>query len=426
VTHSFDRRAVGLVLLASTSLQLGVAIATTAFAEAGPLGATWIRSLVGAALLTAYIRPNFRSYTRTQVEAIVPYAIALAAMNVFVYLALDRAPLGVVSAILMLGPLTVAAWGQRQAFDLALVGVAASGALVLTLSRGVSGNIEALGLVFAVLGAVSFGAYIVLGKPVTKRVEGLGGLALALIIAAAIQTPLGLIFGEPGLWSLRVLGILAIAGVLSSLIPFAAEMTALRTLPIATFGLLLALEPAIAAIVGFLALGQDLSAAQVGGICLVVGAAAGSMGPRGWTRRFTKYDRDVMADPRVDALNSIPLFSGLSASDLATIAGVVEERDAETGGILTEQGEDGDEFYIVTEGSVEIQQDGRKIGAIGPGDHLGEIALIFGGPRTATAVVTEPCRLLVVGKDDFTAMLHAHPRIEDKILTTVMERMRYR
>ena len=297
--------------------------------------------------------------------------------------------------------------------------MAASGALVLTLSRGVSGNIETLGLVFAVLGAVSFGAYIVLGKPVTKRIEGLGGLALALIIAAAIQTPLGLTFGEPGLWSLSVLGVLAIAGVLSSLIPFAAEMTALRTLPIATFGLLLALEPAVAAIVGFLALGQELSAAQVAGICLVVGAAAGSMGPRGWTRRFTKYDRDVMADPRVEALTNVPLFAGLSAGDLATIADVVEERSAEAGGVLTEQGADGDEFYIVAEGSVEIRQDGHKIGAMGPGDHLGEIALIFGGPRTATAVVTEPSRLLVVGKDDFSAMLQAHPRIEDKILTTV-------
>jgi len=63
---------------------------------------------------------------------------------------------------------------------------------------------------------------------------------------------------------------------------------------------------------------------------------------------------------------------------------------------------------------------------MGPGDHLGEIALIFGGPRTATAVVTEQARLLVVGKDDFAAMLKTHPRIEDKILTTVMDRMRYR
>ncbi len=419
-------RPAALVLLSSTSLQVGLALAATAFDAAGPLGALAVRSVVGATLLWLYIRPDVRSFDRRQVQAIVLYAVALSCMTGFVYLAVARAPLGVVSAILMLGPLVIAAWGNRSPIDLALVALAGVGALVLSLAQGAGGSFDALGLAFALAGAVSFAAYIMAGKLVTQRVEGLKGLALALVMVAIIQTPLGIVLGKAGMWDPSVLGALALAGVLSTLIPFALEMTALRTLSMATFGLLLAFEPGVAALAGFVIRGDALSIQQIVGIALVITAAAGTLGPRGWTRNLGTYNRRLMTDPKVQALSRIPLFGGLSAAELTSIAEVASERQAIVGDILTEQGQTGDEFFIVADGSVAISQDGRELRRLGPGEYLGEIALVFGGIRTATAVVAEPSRLFVLGKDDFTSMLRRQPRIEDKILSTVSERMRYR
>ncbi len=419
-------RPAGLVLASSTSLQVGLAVAANAFDEAGPMGAVWIRSLVGAGLLALYIRPDLRVFTREQVIAVGAYAMALTGLTGFAYLAVAQAPLGVVSAILMLGPLGIAAWGHRAPLDLVFVGIATTGVLVLSLTGDVSGRVEPTGILFALAGAGSFALYIVFGKLVSQRVEGLSGLALALIIVALLQTPMGLILGRPGIWDPNVLVALAVAGVMSTLIPFALEMTALRTLSMATFGLLLAFEPAIAALAGAVIRADTLSVVQVAGIALVIAAGAGVLGPRGWMRRLGSYNRELMTDPKVQALSRVPLFGGLSARDLSAIADVAIERHAAPGEVLTEQGTAGDAFFVIADGAISITQDGRELRRLGPGDYLGEIALVFGGLRTATATVTTEANLFVLGVDAFNEMLKRQPRLEDKILTTVSERMRYR
>ena len=419
-------RPVALVLLSSTSLQVGLAIATTAFAAAGALGALWIRSLVGGLILAAYIRPDVRSLNRSQLVPITVYGVALTGVAGFVFLALEHAPLGIVSATVMVGPLAVAAWGQRGVLDLALIGLAAVGVGILSLAHCASGPVEPIGIAFALAAAGALAAYVVSGKVVSKRVPGLTGLAVALIIAAAIQTPIGLAFAKPGIWSPDVLAALVAAGVLATLIPFALESIALRTLSMATFGLLLAFEPGIAAVAGWAIRGQALTPLQLVGIALVIAAGAGTLGPRGWTRRIGRYNRELMADPKVQAFEKVPLFNGLSVRELAAIAGSANERLAEPGEVITRQGDAGDEFFIVADGEVEIRQDDREIRRLGPGDYLGEIALLFGGIRTATAIAASPSRLFVLGQAAFAAMLKSQPRIEDKILTTVSERMRYR
>jgi inner membrane transporter RhtA len=419
-------RSVALVLASSTSLQFGLAIAATTFAAAGPISAVWIRSVVGAVLLGLYIRPKFRAFSADQLVHTVAYGLALTAMTMFAYLAIAGAPLGVVSAILMLGPLGVAAWGNRSPFDLLLVGVAGAGALALTLANGLSGDVDVSGIAFAFAAAVAFAAYIIAGKRVSQRVKGLDGLALALIIAAVIQTPLGIAFARPGLVEPSVLVALAAAGIMATLIPFTLEAIALRTLSMATFGLLLAFEPAVAALAGIVIRGDALTAQQVAGIVLIILAAAGSIGPRGWMRRLGAYNQRLMADPKVQALARVPLFAGLSARELASIAATAQVRRAEVGEVLTREGDVGDEFFVIADGGVSITSNGRQLRRLGPGDYLGEIALVFGGTRTATATVDEPTDLFVVGKDSFLAMLKRQPRIEDKILTTVSERMRYR
>jgi inner membrane transporter RhtA len=415
-----------LVIASSTSFQLGTAIARTAFDEAGPLGTVWLRGVFGAGLLLLYVRPNLRAITRAKARAVLPYALSLVALIGCNYLAIANAPLGIVSAILMLGPLGVAAFGYRTWLDYLCVALALVGVTVLALAEGVSGPLSPLGLLLSLGGAASFAAYIVTGKRIGRETHGFEGLAIALIIATLIQTPFGLAFGLPGMWTPQVLLATAAAGLLATVIPFTFEITALRSLSAATFGFILAFEPAIAAVVGFVVLGQALVATQLVGIGIVIAAGALSAGPRGWTRRIGSYNRGVMSNPTVAALARVPLFAGLSARDLGTIASVAEERDVPAGAHLTDQGGEGHEFFIVAAGEVDVTIDGREVRRMGPGEFLGEIALVFGGPRTATAVATAPTHLYVLGEAAFSSMLKKQPRIEDKILTSVAERMRYR
>ena len=326
----------------------------------------------------------------------------------------------------MLGPLTIAAWGNRTPVDLALVGLAAVGALLLCLANGTQGPVNALGLGFAFAGAVALAAYIVAGKRVNSGGQGLSGLALALVITAALQTPFGLFLARDGLWDASVLATLALAGVLATLVPFTLEAVALRTLPMATFGLVLAFEPAVAALVGLVIRGDSLVAQQWVGIALIVVAAAGSLGPREWMHRMGRENSEIMADPTVAALARVPLFAGLTPRDLATLATATSTRCFDVGTVLTREGEEGDEFFVIEDGVVTISAHDLQLRTLGAGDYLGEIAILFGGTRTATAVATEPGTLLVLPKADFLGLLEANPLIEDKILATVSERMRYR
>src|SRR5262245_24989326 len=342
-------RPIALVLASTTSVQFGTAIATTAFVAAGPLGAVWVRGVIAAGVMFLWVRPNLREITPTQVRAVVPYAVALAVMMSSIYLALVDAPLGVVSAILMLGPLTVLALGSRDWLDIVCVAIATCGVAVLTLSQGVGGPISLVGIGWALVAAFAFGLYIHTGKGISKAFDGLQGVAIALPLVAILQTPLGILFAGPGLWEPATLAALGIAAVLATVLPLSLEITALRSLSMATFGLLLAFEPAFAVVAGFVIRGEALVPIQLIGIGLVILASIGSLGPRGWTRRIGAANRRLMADPAVTNLARVTLFDGLTAPDLAAIAKVVQFRSVPPGTTLTKQGEPGEEFYMIAD-----------------------------------------------------------------------------
>ena len=132
----------------------------------------------------------------------------------------------------------------------------------------------------------------------------------------------------------------------------------------------------------------------------------------------------IMADSIVAALGRVPLFSGLSTDDLTTLALVTSRRSLDVGMVLTTEGEVGEEFYVIERGVVTITAREQLLRTLGPGDFLGEIAILFNSTRTATAVATEPGSLLVLPKADFLELLAANTSIEDKILTTASERLR--
>jgi len=129
-------------------------------------------------------------------------------------------------------------------------------------------------------------------------------------------------------------------------------------------------------------------------------------------------------DRRLELLRSVPLFSACSKTNLARIARLVDEIDLPAGHVLTQQGRTGNEFFIIVDGTVRVDRDGRRIDTVGPGDFLGEIALIDHRPRTATATCETPCRVLVLAHREFHTLLADTPSIASAVLKALAERLR--
>jgi inner membrane transporter RhtA len=256
------------------SVQFGAALAVTLFDEIGPGGTVLLRLGFAAVVLVAVWRPRPRALTGPQLRAIALFGIALAGMNGCYYLALDRIDQGVAVTFEMAGPLGVAVAGSRRAIDLVWVGLAAAGILLLT--GGVGSDLDALGVAFAVAAGGFGAAYILLSARIGRAMPGGQGLALAMVVGAAVVAPPGVAEGGGELFALSLLATGVGVAVLSSVIPYSLEMEALRSMPERVFGVLMSLEPAAAALAGFVVLGQDLARPELGAIALVVAASAGA------------------------------------------------------------------------------------------------------------------------------------------------------
>lgn len=275
--HAANRRgfAVALVLLAIVSIQSGAALAISLFDRVGPAGAVLLRNLLAAPLLLALWPPRLRGRGAPELRLVIAFGIALGTMNFAIYAALDRISLGVAVTIEFLGPLAVAVFAGRGPLSLLWAGMAALGVVALAGPFGDSADL--LGVAFAAIAAVGWAAYILLAGRVGRVFPGASGLALAVVVAALIQLPAGLVAGGPDLLAPGVLAVAAAVALLSTAIPYAAEIEALRRIPPAPFGVLMSLEPAVAALVGLMALGQGLDPGEVAGISLVVAASIGAV-----------------------------------------------------------------------------------------------------------------------------------------------------
>jgi inner membrane transporter RhtA len=267
--------ATGLVLGGVLSVQLGSALATTLFDELGPNGAVLLRTLFAAVVLLAVWRPSPGGLGRYELALVALFGITLAGMNASFYGALDRIPLGIAVTFEFVGPLGVAIAASRRPIDLAWVAFAAGG--ILLLSHGPGGSLDALGVAFALLAGAFWGAYILLTARIGRAWTGGGGLAMGMAVAAVLLLPMGVASGGAELVHPSLLAIGLAVAMLSSAIPYSLELEALRRLPAGTFGVLMSLEPAVAALVGLVALGQDLAANEVAAIALIVIASAGAL-----------------------------------------------------------------------------------------------------------------------------------------------------
>jgi inner membrane transporter RhtA len=261
-----------LVIGAVLSVQLGAAAATTLFDEIGPTGTVFYRLLFAALVLVAVWRPHPRRADPRALALAACFGVTLAAMNLCFYEALDRIPLGIAVTLEFVGPLTVALLGSRRALDLAWVALAAAGIVLLT---GPEGSAEAAGIALALTAGGFWALYILLSARVGRTFSGGDGLALAMVVSAALMVGPGIAAGGADLLDARVIAIGAAVALLSSAIPYSLELEALRRLRVGVFGVLMSLEPAIAAFVGLVALQQGLAAAEVAGIVCVVAASAG-------------------------------------------------------------------------------------------------------------------------------------------------------
>jgi inner membrane transporter RhtA len=263
-----------LVLGAIASVQFGSAIAATLFASVGPAGAVTLRLVWGTIIALALWRPRVRGRSRSELLLAVAFGLVLAGMNTSFYAALHRIPLGIAVTFEFVGPLTVAVVGSRRRLDLVWVALAAAG--ILALTRGGTSGLDTLGIALALLAGAFWGLYIVLNARLGRVYEGATGLSLAMCVAALAVLPLGLADGGGHLLEPRSLALGAAVGMLSSAIPYSFEIEALRRISTSVFGVLMSLEPAMAALAGWIVLGQSLSPREIAGMALVVIASVGA------------------------------------------------------------------------------------------------------------------------------------------------------
>jgi inner membrane transporter RhtA len=274
-TGAGTRGAALLTLASIVSVQSGSALATGLFDSVGPAGAVFLRASFGAIALLLFTRGEPLRTREWPHRDVWLLSVSVAAVNLFFYAALDRLPLGITVTLEFVGPLGVAVLGSRRPRDVLWVLLAAVG--IILLSDGGGGGVDGLGVALALTAGFFWGAYILFSDRVGALAPGPGGATMAAVLSAAMVAPLGIAQGGTGLLAASTLLAGAAVGVLSTAIPYAAEMEALRRLPRAVFGVLMSLEPAVAAAIGFIALSQDLSARELIAIAFVVTASAGAL-----------------------------------------------------------------------------------------------------------------------------------------------------
>ena len=264
-----------LVALAGSlvSQNLGAAIAKSLFPVVGVEGMTALRVGLSALLLLGFWRPWRLPLARRDVGNLVIYGAMLGGMNLCIYHAFGRIPIGIATAIETTGPLVVVLAASRRALDVAWVALALAG-LALLLPLASDAPLDPLGLLFAFGAAVSWAMYIVFGKRVSTLASG-QAVSLGMLVAALFAVPIGI--AHAGAAMAVPTTLLAGLGValLSSAVPYSLEMAALRRMPRHVFGILVSATPAVGAACGALVLGERLGALQWLAIACIIGASAG-------------------------------------------------------------------------------------------------------------------------------------------------------
>jgi inner membrane transporter RhtA len=265
------------VIFPIISVQLGAAVAKSLFDSLGPGGTVFLRIAFAALVLFLLVRPKLGGHDRAGYLVAGLFGLTLAGMNFSIYLAFDRIPLGVAVTLEFVGPLGVAVAGSRRLLDLLWVVLAAAGILLLAPLSVLGGmDLDPVGVAFALLAGCLWASYILLSARTGSAFPGGTGLVIALCVGTFVLFPFGIAGAGYALLDPKLL--LAGFGVamLSSAIPYSLELEALRKLPARVFGVLMSLDPAVAALAGLVVLGERLEMRAVVAIIFVTIAAAGA------------------------------------------------------------------------------------------------------------------------------------------------------
>lgn len=258
-----------MTLASAGSNQTGAAIGALAFPAIGPVGVVAVRQLVAAAVLVPAVRPRVRGLRRDQWLPVLGLGMVFGVMNLSLYSAVDRIGLGLAVTLEFLGPLTVAVLDTRRPGSIAAAAMAAVGVLVLT-NPGPSTDV--LGIALALTAATAWGCYILLNRSVGQRLPGLQGTAIASAVTVGFWLPVAVVVLARSSVTPAVLLLAITCGVLSSLVPYVADLLALRRIPAGVFGTLTSINPVFAALAGLVLLGQGLELHAWIGIGLIVTA----------------------------------------------------------------------------------------------------------------------------------------------------------
>ncbi|MEU6678030.1 EamA family transporter [Streptomyces sp. NPDC046853] len=267
---------VGLVLAGGVSVQFGGAIAVSVMPKAGALGIVTLRLAFAALVLMVVCRPRLRGYSKADWGTVLAFGVAMAGMNGLFYQSVARIPMGPAVTLEVLGPLALSVLASRRALNLVWAGLALCGVFLLGGGGGFAG-LDVVGVAFALGAGVMWATYIVFSARTGRRFPQADGLALAMVVAAVLFLPLGLVESGEKLVRPEVLALGAAVAVMSSVLPYTLELLALRRLPASTFAIMMSLEPAIAAVAGFLVLEQALSVNEALAISLVIAASMGAV-----------------------------------------------------------------------------------------------------------------------------------------------------
>jgi inner membrane transporter RhtA len=276
-----------LVLTGVVSVQVGAGLAARLFTQIPPAAVTALRLWTAAALMAVAgarpLRQSLAGLVRRRswrdAAVVAAFGLTLAVMNYSIYQAFARIPLGIAVTIEFLGPLAVAVATSRRIIDLLWVALAGVGVALLTGtgSPAAGGHgIDLVGLAFALLAGTAWAAYIILSRATGRRFPGASGLTIAMLVAAVVIIPVGVTAGRGALLRPGILAIGLVIGLLSSIIPYTLELEALRRVPARVFGIWMSLEPAVAALVGLVMLGEALAVSEWAAIVCVMVACAGA------------------------------------------------------------------------------------------------------------------------------------------------------
>jgi inner membrane transporter RhtA len=276
-----------LVLTGVVSVQVGAGLAARLFTQIPPAAVTALRLWTAAALMVVVgarpLRQNLAALVRRRswrdAAVVAAFGLTLAVMNYSIYQAFARIPLGIAVTIEFLGPLAVAVATSRRLIDLLWVALAGAGVALLTGTGNPAGGghgTDLVGLAFALLAGTAWAAYIILSRATGRRFPGASGLTIAMLVAAVVIVPVGVTAGRGALLRPGILATGLAIGLLSSIIPYTLELEALRRVPARVFGIWMSLEPAVAALVGLVMLGEALAVSEWAAIVCVMAACAGA------------------------------------------------------------------------------------------------------------------------------------------------------